>query len=110
MYTYTDSVYIVFYFQIRLYVSMYQIYFIGLYRKWLKLISVYFMHCFNLYIVGTGSGVKLSGSSASLGKHLDTRGRAGSIQSVDSASMLHDSDHAMRHLFDQVTGLIILLS
>ncbi|XP_033743453.1 exocyst complex component 1-like isoform X1 [Pecten maximus] len=52
------------------------------------------------------SASKLSGSSTSLqGKIHDARGRSGSMQSVDSASLsMHgsDSDLAMRHLFDQV--------
>ncbi|XP_069131565.1 exocyst complex component 1-like isoform X2 [Argopecten irradians] len=56
--------------------------------------------------LGGQSASKLSGSSTSLqGKIHDARGRSGSMQSVDSASLSthgSDSDLAMRHLFDQV--------
>ncbi|WAR00092.1 EXOC1-like protein [Mya arenaria] len=46
------------------------------------------------------SGMRLSGSSASLGAPLDNK-RAGSIHSIDSAVQGMDADIAMRHLFDQ---------
>ncbi|XP_052794557.1 exocyst complex component 1-like isoform X2 [Mya arenaria] len=52
------------------------------------------------------SGMRLSGSSASLGAPLDNK-RAGSIHSIDSAVQGMDADIAMRHLFDQVFDKVL---
>ncbi|XP_052277522.1 exocyst complex component 1-like isoform X2 [Dreissena polymorpha] len=52
------------------------------------------------------SGGRLSGSSASLSTPMDAKNRAGSVHSIDSASVA-DGDMAMRHLFDQVFDKVL---
>ncbi|KAL5012020.1 hypothetical protein ScPMuIL_010571 [Solemya velum] len=53
---------------------------------------------------------KVSGSTNSLGRPLESRGRSPSMQSVDSVSISHhgsDSDLAVRQLFDQVLDKVL---
>ena len=64
----------------------------------------------DLSIPGT---LKLSGSSTSLSKMVESRGRSSSMQSVDSVSQSHvygsESDLAARNVFDQVKWILLSL-
>ncbi|KAK3606322.1 hypothetical protein CHS0354_041956 [Potamilus streckersoni] len=75
-----------------------------------------FFDCAKLHLAGKGdrsklgsvggsfTGSKLSGSSTSLNKYIEARGRSSSVQSIDSVSLSYSSNInvAARHLFDQV--------
>lgn len=73
-----------------------------------------FLECAKQTMMGKGdkaklnvSGVKLTGSSTSLGAPLDPKKRASSIHSMDSVALGADADMAMRHMFDQVFDKVL---